>query len=108
MVLLGRTITEGIEKAGIARTTFYEWLKEATFREEFERQRKDIIEQGLHELKMSVSEAAMVLRELLKSESEGVRLKSAVEILNHAGRFMEIEDVQRRLTALEQKRGKRK
>ncbi len=102
-VLLHKTIEEGARAAGISKTSLYDYLHQPAFREAFESRRKEVVEYGLHELKMAVSEAAHVMRCLLESERESVRLKAATEILNHVGRFMEIEDIQLRLLKLEKK-----
>jgi phage-related protein len=68
IILASRTISEGVEKAGIKRETFYAWLKAPEFKTEFTRQRQEIIDLALHELKTSASEAVSVLRELLQAE----------------------------------------
>jgi len=102
IILSKPTITEGVKAAGISSAAFYYWLHEPAFRSEFESQRKEVVEYGLHELKMAVSEAAHVIRELLTSEREGIRIKAACAILEHVSRFMELESVETRLTAIEQ------
>src|SRR5262245_62174215 len=48
-----------------------------------------------------LSDAAAVLRALLKSDSEGVRLRSAVALLDQAVRMTELHDHEERLARLE-------
>ena len=101
MILQAKTITEGVKKARISRVTFYEWLKNSEFKKEFTRQRQEIIDLALHELKTSASEAVTVLRNLLTAEGESVRLRTALGILEHIGKFIELEKLEGRIDALE-------
>jgi len=100
-ILEAKSITEGVKKAGISKTTFYEWLKTPEFKAEFVRQRQELIDLALHELKTSASEAVSVLRELLRAEGEGVRLRTALGILEHIGKFIELEKLEGRIEDLE-------
>ena len=101
LILEARTITNGAKKAGISKTTFYEWLKNPRFKAELISQRQEIIELALHELKASASEAVTALRDLLKAEGETVRLRTALGILEHIGKFMELEQLEGRIEELE-------
>ncbi|MEO5358748.1 MAG: hypothetical protein H7844_15825, partial [Nitrospirae bacterium YQR-1] len=62
VIISSRTITEGVEKAGIAKPTFYAWLKNPEFKAEYERQQDDVLVTGLSELKTAFGEAACELR----------------------------------------------
>lgn len=101
LLLSAGRIDKACERAGISVATYYLWMTQPAFRSEFEKQRREVIESGLHTLKMSVSEAAEVLRGLLKSDRESIQIKAATEILSHVSRFLEIEDIEKRLTAIE-------
>src|SRR3989338_9710460 len=103
IILSSRTITEGVKKAGVKRETFYLWLKNPEFKAEFIRQRQEIIDLALHELKTSASEAVTVLRELLKAEGEGVRLRTAQAILENVLKSIEIENLEKRIEELERR-----
>ncbi len=78
-------------------------MRDPAFRDEFIGQRQELVDVALHELKTSASEAVTVLRELLKAESEGVRLRTALGILEHIGKFVELENIEARLSALERR-----
>lgn len=101
LILEARSITEGVKKAGISKTTFYAWLKNPEFKAEFVRQRQELVDLALHELKTSLSEAVTVLRELLKAEGEGVRLRTAQAILENVLKSIELENIEQRLEVLE-------
>lgn len=101
LILEARSITEGVDKAGISKTTFYIWMKEPVFRAEFIRQRQEVVDNALHELKLAASEAVTVLRELLKAEGEGVRLRTAQTIIENVLKSIEIENIESRISELE-------
>lgn len=101
LILGAPTVSEGCEKAGVSRTWFYKSMRDSAFKDEFVRQRQEFVDSALHELKITASEAVKVLRDLLKAESEGVRLRTALGILEHIGQFVTQENVEARLSALE-------
>lgn len=100
-ILQSRTIAEGCRKAKISRETFYEWLKDETFKAEFEKQRREIIDLSLHELKTASREAVDVLRGLLISKKDGIRFRAATTIIENVIKSLELEDLNKRIEALE-------
>lgn len=100
-ILQSRTIAEGCRKAKISRETFYTWFKELAFRAEFERQRRELIDLSLHELKTSAGEAVEVLRKLLKARNENIRFKTATAIIESILKSIELEDLNKRIEVLE-------
>lgn len=103
IILQAKNITEGSAEAGITRQTFYEWYRNDDFRMEFIKQRQEIIDLALHELKASASEAVNVLMELLRAEGEIVRLRTALGILEHIGKYIEFEKLESRIEAVERR-----
>ncbi len=103
LILEAKSITEGVKKAGISKTTFYEWLKITEFKAEFTKQRQELIDLALHGLKTSTSEAVNVLRELLNASNESVRLRTAQTILENVLKSIEIENIENRIEELERK-----
>ena len=101
LIIEAKNITAGVKKAGVSKTTFYEWLKDPEFKAEFVRQRQELIDLALNELKTSTSEAVNVLRELLKAEGESVRLRTAKTILENVLKSIEIENLEKRVEELE-------
>ena len=103
IILQAKNITEGSAEAGITRQTFYEWYRNNNFRMEFIKQRQEIIDLALHELKTSASEAVNVLRELLQAEGEVIRMRTALGILEHIGKYIEFEKLESRIEAVERR-----
>lgn len=100
-ILEAKSISEGVKKAGISRTTFYEWLKTPVFRTEFSRQRNELIELGLDELRAATGEAVKVIKGLLGSKNEGIRFRASEAILAHVAKFKELEEIEKRLSEIE-------
>jgi phage terminase small subunit len=100
-VITARTITAGLRKAGVSKTSFYDWLRQPHFKAEIERQRREVTKEAFDNLKAATSEAVVVLRELLKSFDESIRLRTAQTILESVLKAMEIEEVESRIIKLE-------
>lgn len=103
IILQARSISEGVKRSSISKTTFYEWIKTPEYKVEFERQRQVIIDAALHELKLTAGEAVRALRKLLKTPEDSVRLRTATAILDHIGKFIELEGIEKRLTEIERR-----
>jgi len=101
VILQSRTITDGCRKAKISRETFYEWLRNETFKAEFEGQRKEIIDFALHELKIASREAVEVLSGLLKSKKDSIKFRTATAIIENVLKSLELEDLNKRIEVLE-------
>ena len=102
-IIEARSVTEGCKQCGIARTTFYDWLTDDCFKKEYERQRKIVVDNGLDLLKLSADKAAQTLIDLLDASSESVRLRTAQAIWDNINKSIEIDDIQTRLDALEER-----
>ncbi|MCK9418870.1 MAG: hypothetical protein M0R70_05750 [Nitrospirae bacterium] len=103
LILGAKSISEGIGKAKISRTTFYEWMKAPEFKSEFVRQRQEIVEVALCELKTAAGEAVAVMRKLLTSRNEGIRLRTAQGMLEHILKSIQLEELEQRITELERR-----
>jgi hypothetical protein len=100
-ILEAKSISEGVKKVGISRTTFYEWFKNPVFKTEFARQRNEIIEIALDEMRAATGEAVKVLKGLLGSKNEGIRFRASEAILTHVQKFKELEEIEKRLSEIE-------
>jgi hypothetical protein len=104
-VLVAKSIAEGLKKAKVSRSSYYQWMREnAAFKDELERQRKELIDEGYHLLRISVLEAATTILELQRTaQGEGVRLRAAESIIDRVYKLAELEDIEERLEALERR-----
>ncbi|MBT8046242.1 MAG: hypothetical protein KJN67_03650 [Pontiella sp.] len=88
--------------AGIGRTTAYRWLAQPDFSNELTRRRDDAMTEALSSIKSQTTRAAMELNRLLDTEDERLRRMLCNDILRHAIRVRELEEIERRLIRLEQ------
>jgi histone H3/H4 len=102
-IVSAKNVNDGVKKAKIGRTTYYNWMKNPKFRDEIETLRKVIVKDAISELKQSSMDAVKVLKNLLESDSEIVKLRTAKYIIESIKKFIELEDIEERLEILEQK-----
>jgi len=94
-------ISAACKAAGIVRATAYRWLKEPSFRDELARQRDVVMVEALDGVKPLAAQAMSELARLLKSKDDRLRRMICNDLLSHAIRVRELEDIERRLVALE-------
>lgn len=96
------TIEEACERAGISRNTFYEWLKEPQFKLELDRLRNEIVNDAINYLKSTTTKAARTLANLLEREDNpSVQRAAANDVLGHVMKFIELKELEERLTEME-------
>jgi hypothetical protein len=93
---------EGCRRAKVSKNAFYSWLKEPLFKAELDRLRDGIFEEALYSLKQNSTKAATILGDLLDSSNESIKRATANDILNHAVRFKEIQELTHRIETLEE------
>ncbi len=100
-VIGSRTITDGLRKAGVSRTTFYDWLRDDDFKQEIERQRREVTKQAFDDLRAGLTEAITVLRALLQSKEESIKLRAATTIVENVLKSIELTEIEDRICRLE-------
>ncbi len=95
------TVEDGCRKARISRDTYYHWLSDPLFKDELKRHRDQVIEEALNVMKANMTKAVNTLVDLLNTESEFLRRSVANDILGHVLKSKELEDIERRVEALE-------
>ena len=104
----GSTQAEAAAKAGVAPKTVQRWQNDPQFIRRVTCTRGELLARGLGSLSDATAEAAGVLRALLKSETEAIRLaaaRSVLQISNEIRKTIEteelVEELQRRVDELE-------
>jgi hypothetical protein len=100
-LLTHATIAEAATAIGVCERTLRGWLKESEFAAEYRAVRRQLVEHVQGRLQESASAATQVLRSLLGSDRDAVRLRAAEIILTNATRAVEQADMLERLEALE-------
>ena len=99
----GLTMTEVARQAGVSDRTIRRWLKRDAFRRRVEDARTELITGTVGRLADSAGEAVATLRQLLREGNPpATRLGAARAILEMASRYRESEELERRLTVLEE------
>lgn len=102
-LLGGSPITRAAAAAEVDPSTIYRWLKMPTFQQELREGRRALAQQGLGQLQALVSDAVALVREILNdsTRSAAVRLRAADLVLEHTVRYLELDDLERRIQELE-------
>ena len=100
-ILENNSIEDAAKKAGVSRSTLYNWLNDSQFKTRLERERRAVFEEGLNALKTATSKAAKTLIELLNCRDRNTRRLAAKEIINLAIKAVEIRELEERISALE-------
>jgi hypothetical protein len=102
IIVTSPTYSEACEKAKLNRTTLYEWLKEPQFKAELDRQRDEVAGEAFGVLSQSLTKAVETLVGLLDNNDSRLKRLAAKDIIDFIIRHKENEDLDRRLTAIEQ------
>ena len=103
IIVASPTYIEGCEKAKLNRTTFYEWLKNPEFKVELNRQRDDVATEAFGILSQSLTKAIETLVDLLNHKDDRLKRLTAKDIIEYILKHKEVEDLEKRLTAIEQR-----
>ncbi|MHC4735717.1 MAG: phBC6A51 family helix-turn-helix protein [Planctomycetota bacterium] len=102
LIVVSPTYTEGCKKAKLNRTTFYKWLKIPEFKAELDTQRNKVVAEAFSVLSQSLTKAVETLVGLLDNKDDRLKRLTAKDIIDFIIRHKEIEDLDERLTAIEQ------
>lgn len=103
ILLASPTYTAACRKGQISRDTLYEWLKEPAFKAELDRQRAELVAQGLALLSQSVVKAVETLAGLLDAGDDRLKRLAAKDILDQQAKYQELEELTRRIEVIEER-----
>ncbi len=95
------TVEGGCKGAKISRETYYQWLSDPAFKEELKRHRDRVVEEALDSMKGNMARAVSALVGLLETKNQFLKRSVANDILGHVLKSKELEDIERRIEALE-------
>lgn len=105
-MLSAPSVSAGMRSAGVNRGTWYEYMKQESFRTAYHQQVDAMLDTVTDDLTLLMSQSNDVLRKLLTSRNEQIRLQASKTIHDLALRHRELS-VESRLFSLEQERGER-
>jgi transposase-like protein len=103
-LLTQRNIEEAANTVGIAPNTLLKWMKQPEFDTAYRAARRKAVGQATARLQQGTSAAATTLLKTMidSATPPAVRVRAAEAIFNFAAKAIEIEDVEARVSALEQ------
>ncbi len=102
-IVTSPTIIEGVTKAGVNPKTFYQWLKQPEFKAELDRQRNEIAAEAFGILSQGLTKAVETLVGLLNNKDDRLKRLTAKDIIDFIIRHKEVDDLEQRIEAIEQK-----
>jgi hypothetical protein len=102
-LLSQRNVDEAARSAGIGARTLLRWMKDPEFDAAFRAARRAAFGQTTARLQQGSSAAATILMKLMLDANTpaSTRVRAAEIIVNHAGKAIEIEDIEARVSELE-------
>lgn len=97
----GGSVEEAATAAAVSARTVANWLTEQPFQARVDELRGGMVARAAGKLADAMAEAADVLRALLKSDAEGIRLRAADRLTELGLKVAEVADLQKRLDQLE-------
>jgi hypothetical protein len=100
-LVLNPDMQSACRAAGVPRSTAYRWLGEPAIQDELNRRRDAALAEALATVKTHATRAAAELGGLLSVKDDRLRRQVCNDILAHAMRVRELEDIEHRLAVLE-------
>jgi len=94
-------ITKACSKAKIERNTYYTWLKDEEFAAELKTQQDNLYNNALMELRSLFNSAVDTYKDLLSSEDESIKFRTATAIIDNTVKLIESKELAGRIEALE-------
>lgn len=103
-LLTHASLKEAAEASGVGERTLFRYLRDAYFAAIYQRARHEQLAQAVATLQIKASEAVNVLLQIATNEQEKAtaRVAAARAIVDGALKASELENIENRLTALEQ------
>ena len=103
-LLTQRNVEEAARTAGIGTQTLLRWLKIPEFQAAYRDARRAAFSQSIARLQQASSAAATTLLKIMLDVNApaSTRVRAADSVLDHAKHAIELEDVEARVTGLEQ------
>jgi hypothetical protein len=103
-LLSQRNIDDAARVAGVGARTLIRWLKLPEFDAAYREARRAAFGQSIARLQQASGAAVATLLKIMVDPAApaSTRVRAADSVLNHAGKAIEIEDIEARLAALEQ------
>lgn len=95
------TLEEIAKRIGVSERTLYNWLSLPHFQARLQEERGRLRTEAFDKLKSTINKAVERLGELLDSDSDSIKLRSAQAILDYNIKVVEIQEAEERIAKLE-------
>lgn len=106
LIINCENIDQACKQAQISRQTYYDWLKDKEFNKELKKQQDSIYKNALIELKNLNTVAIKVYRDLLDSNDESIKFRTASAILELTNKLIENKEIKEKLETIEDRLNK--
>ena len=98
-----QSVDDAARAIKIGPRTLYRWLKEPEFDAAYLKARRDTYKQGIARLQKNVGAARSILFKVMADAATppAVKVRAVECVLSHSGKAIEIEDIEMRVTELE-------
>lgn len=98
------TLTAAAKKAGVTELTLYRWFKQADFATAYREACRQVVDTAIGSLQAACAEAVDTLRVIMADVQAPAssRVTAARTVLEMAFKAVELEDIEERVSALEQ------
>ena len=103
MILSARTIEQGCKNVGISTRSFYNWMKQDVFRNEYGKRHSSFVALALETLKGSAMEAAEKLSGMISTEEGALLRRVCRDTIDLNLKIRELDEIEGRLDALEKR-----
>jgi len=97
------TIVKAAKRIGVDEATLYRWLREEDFKEQYRQAKQQVVEHAITQLQNACTEAVATLRQVMadREAPASARVAAARTVLEQAIKAVELEDIEKRIEALE-------
>jgi hypothetical protein len=98
------SITAAAAHAGVAEGTVYRWLKDAAFQEAYRKARGQVVRHSIVQLQRATGIAVQTLVAVMEDQevTASAKVSAAKAVLEMAIKGVELDDLEARISALEQ------
>src|SRR5262249_36392554 len=103
-LLTAPSLAAAAQQAGLSEVTAWRWLKDATFQAAYREARRAVVQQAIVQVQQATGTAVQPLVAVMQDAeaSASAKVSAAKNILDTAVKAVELEDLEARITALEQ------
>lgn len=104
-LLAGKSVQAAAKAASVTRETVHRWLHEPDFQAAHRAGRRELASVALAQLQGATDAAVKVIKEIMndKTKPPSIRLRAAQIVIESAIKWLELEDMDARLRALEER-----